>query len=93
MNELAVWIGVVIALLALVGPALVWIGIRLGALQAATSAAHHRIDETDARFEKHEERMDDRFEKLTQTLSQAIKNGWRHCPLATAGEPHKHGEG
>lgn len=71
----------IVAILALVGPALVWLGLTVGRLSERTTTSHKRID-------KLEERLSTEFEKLADRLDLSIRNGWRHCPLAQKGEPH-----
>lgn len=77
-------LNLIIAGLALIGPALLWIGWILSRLSASTKSAHHRID-------KHEAEMDKRFDRLQQALVEAVKEGWRHCPLAMISSHAKDG--
>ena len=71
--------GVLIAFLALVGPALVYLGMKLGTLQQSSEGAHKRID----RLEK---MLTDEFRQMREALNASIRDAWRNCPLAHKGE-------
>ena len=76
--------GLLVAVMALLGPALVYLGMQLGSLRQQTTAAHKRIDRL-------EETLTREFELLRTTLDQSIRDGWKHCPLATKGvDSHGH---
>jgi hypothetical protein len=82
-------IGVFIAILAVVGPALVILGIRLGENRASTRAAHHRLDSIELRHDRLEELLAEKFDDMKQSLNGAIREAYRWCPLAQKGS---HGE-
>lgn len=81
MNVDWAMVGVLVALLSLVGPGLIFLGFKLGQLQISTRAAHTRIDRL-------EEQLRMEFRALNESLTTAIKDAWRNCPLATH-ERHK----
>ncbi len=86
MGESATYLTLFLGLMALIGPGLLYLGIKIGTLTGSTRSAHHRID-------RHEEMFDQRIKTLTDALSKAIEagvnNAWRNCPLANS----KHEEG
>jgi len=69
-----------IALFALIGPALVMLGIWLGTLRASTRAAHKRLDDL-------ETLLREEFRNFRLDLRESIEKAWTNCPLA-----HKHKE-
>jgi len=73
--------GLGLGILGLLGPALVYLGLRLGALQKSTDGAHERIDRLEALLERG-------FDRLGERMEKSIKEAWLHCPLAHMKEEH-----
>lgn len=65
---------------ALIGPALVILGFRMGTLNASTRSAHHRISEDRDRVDRLEERLTSKLDELKDALERAIRESWRFCP-------------
>jgi len=74
INPLAL-AGVLIAVTGLVAPALVYLGISIGALRKSTEQAHNRVD-------RMEMMLAEEFRELRNDLKTAIATAWRNCPLA-----------
>lgn len=67
-----------IALLALVGPALLLLGVWLGSIRASTRSAHHRIDQI-------EDKLTSEFKQMREALTHSLERAWMNCPLAREG--------
>lgn len=79
----------VAALLAFIGPVLVYIGRwmhRTDALEQQVRLIWARMDERDARYTKREERLDRRLASVERRQEQAA------CPLLKAKQGDAHGE-
>jgi len=71
-------IGVVVATLALVGPALVYLGLKLGTLTNSSEGAHKRIDRLELM-------LTEEFRLLRGSIATMIGDAWKNCPLAHDG--------
>jgi hypothetical protein len=79
INPLAL-IALLVAVLSLLGPALLYAGITIGTLRSTAKNAHKRIDRL-------ETLLTHQFEQLRGDLKESIATAWRNCPLA-----HNHKE-
>lgn len=64
----------VVALFALIGPALVLAGWWIGRVAEKTTSAHVRIDRL-------ERVLTDEFHEVRKALKESLDNAWRNCPL------------
>jgi len=72
----------VVAGCALIGPAIFLTGVFVGTIRGSVRGAHRRIDKLD-------NMLATGFEGLRDSLGEAIREGWRHCPLAQRDTQHK----
>ena len=77
-------LGILVAVLSVLAPALVYLGISLGTQRTSSSAAHNRIDNTNVRVDKLEILLREEFQELRLTMKESLESAWRNCPLATA---------
>jgi hypothetical protein len=84
--------GIFVAILALVGPGLVFLGVRLGENRASTRSAHHRLDSMEDRHARLELLLAEKFDDMKKSLNGAIREAYRWCPLAQKERSHD-GEG
>jgi len=85
MFKLEIW-HLVIALVALIGPALLYAGITIGRINEKTQNTKDWLKAVDAEAKSRdrdlERRLTNEFKTLGDRLEEAVKNGWMHCPLA-----------
>lgn len=72
--KLEVW-HFIVALFALIGPALVILGLLLGRLIEKSNSAHLRIDRLEVT-------LAEEFKEMKFTLRDSIEQSWKNCPLA-----------
>ena len=82
---------VVVSIGAVLGPALVALGIWLGSLRASVRSAHLRLNSLEENLKREVHGLRGDIQDLAGTLKESIRESWMHCPLAQK-EHHKGGE-
>ena len=75
MTEHIAELTALIAIFALIGPALLYLGMRLGRHSEA-------IRRQDGRMDKLEETLSRQFKQLHEELTRSLEKAWLNCPLA-----------
>lgn len=68
-------VGILLGILALIGPGLVYLGVSIGTLRSSTRSAHHRLD-------KLESTLVEEIRLLRGEIRESIQEAWRNCPVA-----------